>query len=88
MTPATNLAVQSQVIAGSEGFVGTYGGLSYIAPLTGAQALTFQSHDSVFRFDHLDVARRVFAGLNKGSFVRLDVRSADLMRLAFHADVR
>ena len=61
------------------GFVGTYGGLSFVAPFTGRPALTFQSHASTFRFDHFDVARRVFAGMTPGGMVRLDVRAADLL---------
>jgi hypothetical protein len=83
MTPPTNLDVQTRVIAGSEAYVGTYGGFSYIAPLAGTHALTFYSHLARFEFDHLDIAKRVFAGLRKGSFVRLDLRSVDLLRIGF-----
>ena len=85
MTPANNLDVQSRVIAGAEAYVGTYGGFSYVAPLLGTNALTFYSHITGFRFDHLELAKRVFSGLRKGSFVELDVRSVDLIRLGFGA---
>jgi hypothetical protein len=85
MTPANNLDVQTRVIAGAEAYVGTYGGFSYVAPLLGTDALTFYSHINGFRFDHLELAKRVFSGLRKGSFVELDLRSMDLMRLGFGA---
>jgi hypothetical protein len=85
MTPANNLDVQTRVIAGAEAYVGTYGGFSYVAPLLGTNALTFYSHITGFRFDHLELAKRVFSGLRKGSFVELDVRSVDLIRLGFGA---
>jgi hypothetical protein len=85
MTPATNLDVQTRVIAGAEAYVGTYGGFSYVAPLLGTHALTFYSHITGFRFDHLEVAKRVFSGLRKGSFVELDLRSVDMLRLGFGA---
>ncbi len=85
MTPATNLDVQTRIISGAEAYVGTYGGFSYVAPLSGTHALTFYSHISGFRFDHLEVAKRVFSGLRKGSFVELDLRSVDMLRLGFGA---
>jgi hypothetical protein len=85
MTPSTNLDVQTRIIAGAEAYVGTYGGFSYVAPLAGTHALTFYSHTTGFRFDHLEVAKRVFSGLRKGSFVELDLRSVDLLRLGFGA---
>ena len=83
MTPATNLDVQTRIIAGADAYVGTYGGFSYVAPLAGTDALTFYSHITGFRFDHLEIAKRVFSGLRKGSFVEVDLRSVDLLRLGF-----
>jgi hypothetical protein len=83
MTPDTNLDVQTRIIGGAQAFVGTYGGFSYLAPLCGVDTLAFYSHVSGFRFDHLELAKRVFSGLRKGAFVELDVRSVDLLRLGF-----
>ena len=54
-----------------------------MAPLVGTDALTLYSHITGFRFDHLEVAKRVFSGLRQGTFVELDLRSVDLMRLGF-----
>jgi hypothetical protein len=53
------------------------------APLCGTSTLAFYSHATGFRFDHLEVAKRVFSGMRMGSFVELDVRSVDLLRLGF-----
>jgi len=83
MRPETNLAVQTEIIRNAQAFVGTYGGFSYLAPLLGVDTLAFYSHATGFRFDHLEVAKRVFSGLRCGSFVELDVRSTGLLRLGF-----
>ncbi|MBI4263007.1 MAG: hypothetical protein HY657_01405 [Acidobacteria bacterium] len=83
MRPEDNLAVQTEVIRHATAFVGTYGGFSYLAPLVGVDTVAFYSHPSRFRFDHLEVAKRVFAGLRCGAFVELDTRALDVVRLAF-----
>lgn len=43
MTPATNLAVQTAIIARASAFVGTYGGLSLLPPLCNVPAFAFAS---------------------------------------------
>jgi hypothetical protein len=83
MTPETNLEVQTRIISGAQAFVGTYGGFSYLAPLYGVDTLAFYSHVTGFRFDHLEVAKRIFSGLRRGAFVELDVKSVELLRLGF-----
>ncbi len=88
MTPENNLTVQTQVIRHASAFVGTYGGFSYLAPLCGIDTLAFYSHPTGFRFDHLEVAKRVFSGLRGAAFVELDVRSLDVVRLAFGGAIR
>ena len=87
MRAEDNLEVQSAVIGGAEAFVGTYGGFSYLAPLLGVNTVAFYSHPAGFRFDHLDVARRVFSSLRLGAFVPLDVREIDVVRLGIGGDV-
>src|SRR4029450_7937495 len=77
MTPETNLAVQTEVIRHAEAFVGTYGGLSYLAALGGVTTVACCSHASGFRVDHLEVAKRVFAALRCGTFTEVDLRAAD-----------
>jgi hypothetical protein len=85
MRPDDNLAVQTQIIRHAEAFVGTYGGFSYLAPLCGTDTLAFYSHPGGFRFDHLEVAKRVFSGLRCGAFVELDTRAAGVVALGFGA---
>jgi hypothetical protein len=86
LTPENNLAVQTAIIRGAQAYVGTYGGFSYLAPLVGTDAVTFYSHPQGFRFDHLEVAKRVFAGLGAGSFAEVDVRRLGALQLAFGGD--
>jgi hypothetical protein len=81
MTPENNLAVQTEVIRHAEAFVGTYGGFSYLAPLCGVDTVAFYSHASGFRFDHLEVAKRVFASLQCGTFTEVDLRAAHALKL-------
>ena len=85
MTPDTNLDVQTRVIAGAQAFVGTYGGFSYLAPFVGVDTMAFYSHVTGFRFDHLEVAKRVFSALKLGAFVELDLRAMDLLKLGLGA---
>lgn len=65
--PAKNLAWQSQIIARSERFVGTYGGFSYLAPLMGVPSLCIYSEIGRVVPVHMDVAFRVFRNLLCGS---------------------
>ncbi len=83
MTPETNLAVQTAVIRHADAYVGTYGGFSYLAPLVGTDAVTFFSHPGGFRWDHLEVAKRVFAALGAGGFTEVDVRHLRAIEAAF-----
>lgn len=83
MRPEDNLAVQTQVIRGAEAFVGTYGGFCYLAPLLGIDTLAFYSRPTTFRFDHLEVAKRVFSGLRCGAFVELETRAVNVVKIGF-----
>jgi hypothetical protein len=82
MTPETNLEVQTRIISGANAFVGTYGGFSYLAPFCGTNTVSFYSNPAAFRFDHLEVSKRVFSSLKAGSFVALDVKDVDVVRLS------
>ncbi|MEQ1574641.1 MAG: hypothetical protein ABL993_10385 [Vicinamibacterales bacterium] len=81
MTPQNNLDLQTRIISGAQAFVGTYGGFSYLAPFYGIDTLAFYSHVTGFRHDHLEVAKRVFSSMRQGSFIELDIRALDLLRL-------
>jgi hypothetical protein len=62
LTPASNLAVQTAVIAKARALVGSYGGYSYLAPLTGVPAFGFYSRPT-FKLHHLHAAQRAFERL-------------------------
>jgi len=79
-----NLAAQSAVVARARGFIGTYGGFSYLAPLYGVDALSFFSdRDKLVPF-HLSHAQRTFGSLNGGRFLACDVADAHLVTTSFH----
>jgi hypothetical protein len=80
MRPEQNLDVQTRIICGARAFVGTYGGFSYLAPFYGVDTLAFYSHPTGFRFDHLEVAKRVFSSLGT-SFAAVDLRELEVLRL-------
>ena len=83
MTPRNNLEIQTKVISQSRAFVGTYGGLSYLAPLYGVTSLAFYSHGERFSPRHLELARRVFGRMKRGSYVVLDTGDVEVLGLAF-----
>jgi hypothetical protein len=83
MTPRNNLEIQTKVISRSRAFVGTYGGLSYLAPFYGVTSLAFYSHRERFSAQHLEVSRHVFGGFRRGSYVVLDTSDIDVLGLAF-----
>ncbi len=62
MRPETNLATQTAAVSGARAFVGTYGGLAYLAPFLGVPAVSFTTEPGEVLSWHYDLARRVFAG--------------------------
>jgi hypothetical protein len=82
MTPRTNLDVQTRIIANAKAFVGTYGGLSYLAPFYGVDSLSLYSERDAFHAWHLELAQRVFADDGWGAFLALDLTQAKLVALA------
>jgi hypothetical protein len=81
MAPASNLAVQTAVIARARAFVGTYGGYSYLAPFCGVPSLAFYS-EPTFKVHHLQVAQQAFARLGGPTVVPLNVSAVPVLRLA------
>jgi hypothetical protein len=59
LSPQTNLAVQSAIVARARRFVGTYGGFAYLAPLSGVSAVSYYSVPGSFSTRHLDLVRDV-----------------------------
>jgi hypothetical protein len=68
----TNLAVQTQVIAGAQMFFGTCGGLAWLAPLLGVPTVPLLT-DTSFLHAHLHLARRVYGRIAGGSFSPVDL---------------
>jgi hypothetical protein len=64
MTPRNNLDVQSRIIARSHCFVGTYGGLSYLAPFYGKPSIAFHQQGGDVMDAHVNTALTVFRGLD------------------------
>jgi hypothetical protein len=80
--PNRNLERQTALIAGARGFLGTYGGFSYLAPFYGVPSLSFFSRVNGFGTHHLELARRVFDRLLPGGFVAVDRRTDALVSAA------
>ncbi len=72
--PESNLERQTGVIAHAQAFVGTYGGLSYLAPMLGKSSLAFSSADAGLQPWHEELARAVFDGPAWGRFEHLTTR--------------
>jgi hypothetical protein len=78
-----NLAAQSAVVARARGFIGTYGGFSYLAPLYGVDSLSFFSaRDKLVPF-HLEHAQRVYSRRPGGRFLAVDTADARALSLSF-----
>ena len=81
LAPERNLAAQTAVIARAKGFVGTYGGFSYLAPLCGVPSLAFYSERD-FKLHHLAAAQRIFDRLGDATVVAADTHRSGLLHLA------
>jgi hypothetical protein len=79
MTPATNLHVQTVAVSRARAFVGTYGGLCYLAPHLGVPSLAFDG--AAPRPWHLDLARQVFCGPPWGSLAVLTPRDREVLEI-------
>lgn len=78
LDPAVNLAQQSRIIARSQLFVGTYGGLAYLAPLLGVPSLSFYSDPGRLKPVHGELAGRVFETLGT-TFIKTATGDYDLL---------
>ena len=59
-----NLEIQTEIISHARAFVGTYGGLAYLAPFYGVPSFSFYSTESELIPAHLDTAWRLARALN------------------------
>ena len=76
--PATNLAVQTAVIAGARAFIGTYGGFAYLAPLCGVPTAAFYADRNFYAY-HLEVAHHALAAAKGSALEAIDVSNASLL---------
>ncbi len=76
LTPANNLELQTQVIAGARAFVGTCGSLTWLAPLLGVNTVALLS-DARFLHPHLYFARKVYLQAGAASFATVDLNAFD-----------
>ena len=77
MTPQNNLGVQTQIVAGAEGFVGTCGSIAWLAPRLGVDTSALFI-DPKWLHAHLPVGMRAFHKLGgAGRFAAADLRALD-----------
>ena len=80
MQPRTNLGVQLSLIARSRFFLGTCGGLAWVAPFLGIPTVAVYDTDAMLA-PHLLLARRAGHDAGAAEFAPFDLRAADRIRL-------
>ena len=80
MQPRTNLGVQLSLIARSRFFLGTCGGLAWVAPFLGVPTVAVYDNDAMLA-PHLLLARRAGHDAGAAEFAPLDLRALDRVRL-------
>jgi hypothetical protein len=87
LVPGTNLGVQTAVIAGAQGFMGTCGSLAWLAPLLGVDTLAVYSEER-FLVSHIFFAAQAYRQIGAARFDTLDLRAVmELNLLASAVDV-
>lgn len=74
MTPRTNLALQLSLIARSRLFLGTCGGLAWVAPFLGVPTVAVYDSDHLLG-PHLFLARQAGRAAGAANFMPLDLRA-------------
>jgi hypothetical protein len=74
MTPRNNLGVQAALIAHADYFLGTCGGLAWVAPFMGVPTVAVYEDDS-FLSPHLLIARQAGQRTGAAEFTTLDLRA-------------
>jgi hypothetical protein len=74
LDPRTNLGVQTQVIAGARQFVGTCGGLAWLAPFLGVDTLAVYEDDR-YLTAHLYAARYAYRKSRAARFSTLNIKA-------------
>lgn len=79
MTPSNNLTIQTEVLAGASLFVGTYGGVTYVANYLGVPAICFESKAELNLAVHTQLAMRKLRSFG-GGFHLLNVSDVKLFQ--------
>jgi hypothetical protein len=87
MQPRTNLGVQTALIAHARCYVGTCGGLAWLAPFLGVPTVAVYADDSMLA-PHLLVARQAGRRVAAADFTTLDLRAFDRVGAAGRSGVR
>jgi hypothetical protein len=74
MTARTNLGLQSALIAHARYFLGTCGGLAWLAPFMGVPTVAVYADDAFLR-PHLTIARLAGTKVDAAEFASLDLRA-------------
>jgi len=74
MTPRHNLGLQSAIAAHGRYFLGTCGGLAWLAPFMGTPTVAVYADDALLR-PHLTIARQAGARVGAAEFASLDLRA-------------
>ena len=80
MIPADNLGVQTQIIAGADLFVGTCGGLAWLAPMLGTDTVAIFD-DSRLLHNHLSVALTAYVSMDAGRFLPVHLDAVNTLGL-------
>ena len=80
MQPRTNLGVQLSLIARSRFFLGTCGGLAWVAPFLGVPTVAVYDTDAMLA-PHLLLARRAGHDAGAAEFAPLDLRALNRVRI-------
>lgn len=78
--PQTNLAVQTSVIAGAQGFIGTCGSLAWLAPMLGVDTVAVYAEDRLLT-SHVYFARHAYRQIGAARFDTLDLNAAMQLEL-------
>jgi hypothetical protein len=87
MTPANNLGVQTQIIAGARAFVGTCGSVAWLAPMLGINTSAVYV-DPKWLHAHLGVMLRASHRAGAGHFAALDLRALDSVAVSRAVSVK
>jgi hypothetical protein len=86
LTPANNLELQTEVIARSRGFVGTCGGLAWLAPMLNVPTVALFS-DARFLHAHLYFARKIYLEMDAAPFATVDLGAAGVIGLEMSSEI-